>query len=73
MGKDQQELLEGIRGRLSAILAIALLPEVGNRSMGEKVKFLAKFGLSNQEIAEIAGTTAGTVGVIKSVAKRKRK
>jgi len=71
MNNDQ--LLEGISNKLSALLLVLLTPEVEKKSTAQKVALLAGLKLSNQEIAQILGTTKGTVEVLKSRTKSKRK
>ncbi len=70
--KDQL-LFEDISRKLSALLAISLLknPEEMNLTNGERL--LRRFGLSNQEIANILGTTKRTVEVIKSRDQKNKK
>lgn len=64
---------EQISRKLSALIASTLTPEVEKKSSAEKVALLARFGLPNQEIADILGTTKGTVEVLKSRVNKKKK
>jgi len=66
-------LVEQISRKLSALLALALVPDIAKKTSAEKVLLLARFGISNQEIADIVGTTKGTVEVLKSRAGKRRK
>ena len=66
------ELAYSISKKLSALVALALVPDVQKKSMAEKVALLVRFGISNQEVADILGTTKGTVEVLKSRAANKR-
>jgi len=69
-----EELMEHISNKLSALIALSLVPEPQKRNTAEKVELLTRFGISNQEVADILGTTKGTVEVLKSRAsKRKRR
>ncbi|HXN00215.1 MAG TPA: hypothetical protein VN982_17260 [Candidatus Dormibacteraeota bacterium] len=66
------ELFEKLSSKMSALIAVALLPDVQKKNTAEKVELLTRFGLSNQEVADIVGTTKGTVKVTKSRANKKR-
>jgi DNA-directed RNA polymerase specialized sigma24 family protein len=70
MGEELEHL---ISRKLSALIALAMLPEVNKKNAAEKVAILMRFDLPNQEIADIVGTTKGTVEVLKSRAGKKRK
>ena len=61
-----QELNEMISRKLSALLAISFLKDKETMTTAEGVKLLLRFHISNQEIADILGTTKRTVEVIKS-------
>ncbi len=60
------DLLAEISKKLSAILALLLTADVQERNTAQKVEMLVRFGLPNQQIADIVGTTKGTVEVLKS-------
>ncbi len=64
MNNDQ--LLENISNKLSAVLLVLLSPDIEAKNMAQKIELLARLKLPNQEIADIVGTTKGTVGVLKS-------
>jgi len=64
---------EQISRKLSALIALNLAPEGAKKSSAEKVALLVRFGLPNQDIADILGTTKGTVEVLKSRASNKKK
>jgi DNA-binding CsgD family transcriptional regulator len=64
---------EAVSRKLSALIALHFEPEVQKKSLGEKVAILARFGIPNQEIADIVGTTKGTVEVLKSRAGKMKK
>lgn len=67
----EQELLEQISKKLSALIALSFMKNVEKMTNVEGVKMLVRFGLSNQDIADILGTTKGTIEVIKSRIKKK--
>lgn len=63
---------EVISRKLSALLAVMLLKNKKSLTTSSGVDLLLRFQLSNQEIADILGTTRRTVEVIKSrIAKQK--
>ena len=68
-----EELMERISSKLSAVIALSLLPKVQKKNTAEKVELLTRFGISNQEVADILGTTKGTVEVLKSRAGKKKR
>lgn len=68
-----ERLLGDISAKLSAILFVLLSPGAADRTTAQKVEFLARLGLPNQEIAHVLGTTRGTVEVLKSRANKKRR
>lgn len=70
---NDREPLEQISKKLSAFIALALLPDVQKKSSAEKVALLTRFGIPNQEIADILGTTKGTVEVLKTRASKRKK
>jgi DNA-directed RNA polymerase specialized sigma24 family protein len=70
---NDRELADQISKKLSALIALALLPDVQKRSSAEKVVLLARFNISNQEIADILGTSKGTVEVLKSRTSKRKK
>jgi len=69
---NDQDLLEQISRKLSALLAVFLLKDVTTMTTSDGERFLRRFGLSNQEIADILGTTRRTIEVMKSRAKTKK-
>jgi len=70
--KDQ-ELFEQISKKLSILIALSFVKEVNKMTAEEGIKLLKRFGLSNQDMADILGTTKPTVEVLKSRIKNKRK
>lgn len=67
------KVAEQISRKLSALIALAMVPDVPKKTSAEKVSLLMRFGISNQEIADILGTTRGTVEVLKSRAGKRSK
>jgi len=63
--KDQ-ELPEQISKKLSALIALSFIEDVQKMTNEKGVGVLGRFGLRNQDIADILGTTKGTVEVLKS-------
>jgi DNA-binding CsgD family transcriptional regulator len=68
---NEKELLTSISNKLNALLFVLLAQDVQQKTNAEKVAFLARLGLSNQDIADVVGTTKGTVEVLKSRANKK--
>jgi DNA-binding CsgD family transcriptional regulator len=66
------ESLQEISKKLSILIALHLQRD-GKESVQENVSRLSRFGLTTGEIAEILGTTPGTVAVTKSRIKNKRR
>ncbi len=71
--KEQEILLDQISKKLSVLIALMLMKDVKNLTTADGVKVLVRFGLSNQEIANILGTTKGTIEVVKSRANKSKK
>jgi DNA-binding CsgD family transcriptional regulator len=69
----EDKTLDVLSKKVSALMALLLLPDVQKKNMAEKVELLMRFGIRNQEIADIVGTTKGTVEVLKSRASKRRK
>lgn len=69
----EQELLEQISKKLSALIALSFMKDVEKMTNADGVEILGRFGLSNQDIADILGTTKPTVEVLKSRIKSKKK
>lgn len=67
------EPLRQVSSKLSALIALTLVSEPDKKNAAEKVALLARFGLVNQDIADIVGTTKGTVEVLKSRAGKKKR
>ena len=69
---NDEKTFEMLSKKMSALIALSLLPDVQKKNTAEKVELLMRFGIPNQEIADIVGTTKGTVEVLKSRTKRKK-
>ncbi|MFA4890018.1 MAG: hypothetical protein WC587_00065 [Candidatus Paceibacterota bacterium] len=70
---ENKEILESISNRLSVLIALQFRSLVEKPSFADSVELLTRFGLSSGEMAEIIGTTKGTVNVTKSRIKNKKK
>lgn len=73
MKEKDQELLELISKKLSALIALSFMRDIEKITNADGVRILGRFGLSNQDIADILGTTKPTVEVLKSRIKSKKK
>lgn len=71
MEKDN-DVLQQISKKLSILIALQLQGGKDKVEVKENVAKLIPFGLSDSEIAEILGTTAGTVSVAKVRIKKAR-
>lgn len=60
------KLLQEISQKLSALIALSFMQDGKTLTTGDRIKLLTRFGLSNQDVADILGTTKGTVEVLKS-------
>lgn len=67
---NEQRILEIISNKLSVLITLGLFGEE-DLKLSDRIALLARFGLSNAEIAHILGTTKGSVEVIKSRLKKK--
>jgi len=65
MEKDN-DILQQISKKLSILIALQLQGEKEKVEVKENVAKLTPFGLTDSEIAEILGTTPGTVSVAKT-------
>ncbi|KKR51738.1 MAG: hypothetical protein UT89_C0009G0005 [Parcubacteria group bacterium GW2011_GWE1_40_20] len=70
--KDQ-ELLDQISKKLSALIAISFSPDTKKMTTSDGERMLRRFGLNNQEIADILGTTRRTIEVMKSRNRKNKK
>lgn len=62
---DSNDILQQISRKLSILISLQLQGENGKLEVKANVAKLEKFGLVDSEIAEILGTTPGTVAVAK--------
>lgn len=68
--ENGNEILKQISKKLSILIAISLQGEKDAIEVKENVARLMRFGLTDIEIAEILGTTPGTVSVAKARMKK---
>ena len=66
------EPLQEISKKLSVLIALQLQKN-GDESLQDNIVRLTRFGLTTGEVAEILGATPGTVSVLKSRIKSKKK
>jgi DNA-binding NarL/FixJ family response regulator len=64
MNEELTKFLREISQKLNILVALELSKD--KKKLSEKVKFLLDFGLTNQQIAEILGTSKGSIEVIMS-------
>jgi DNA-binding NarL/FixJ family response regulator len=69
--KDGQDL-KLISIKLNLLIALFIKPQLKDLNNSEKISYLLRFGLPNGEIADIIGTSKGTVDVVKSRIKNRR-
>jgi len=70
---EDRELLEQISKKLSVLIATVFAKDAGKMTNIEGVEMLGRFGLTNQDVADILGTTKPTVEVLKSRIKKNKK
>lgn len=68
----ENELLETISRRLGVLIALQMRAQREDFSTTEGVEMLSRFGLPNNEIAEILNTSSNTVNVIKNRIKKRK-
>lgn len=68
--ENNNDTLQQISKKLSILIALQLQGENKAVEVKENVARLARFGLTDSEIAEILGTTPGTVSVAKARIKK---
>jgi hypothetical protein len=66
---NESELLQEISTKLSVLIGLQLEKEE-DKTVQQKIMQLSRFGLTISSIAEILGTTTGTVSVLKSRSKK---
>jgi len=70
--ENNNEILREVSKKLSILIALQLQSEDGVVEVKENVAKLTRFGLTDGEIAEILGTTPGTVSVAKARIKKSK-
>jgi len=68
----EHELFEQISNKLSALIALLIMNRSDKMTSLEGTKILSRFGLNNQDIANIFDTTKPTIQVLKSRIKKNR-
>lgn len=68
--ENNNDTLQQISKKLSILIALQLQGENRTVEVKENVAKFARFGLTDKEIAEILGTTPGTVSVAKARIKK---
>lgn len=63
---NDRDLLNQISRKLSALIAVSFSPDTKKMTTSDGERMLRRFELSNQEIADILGTTRRTIEVMKS-------
>lgn len=67
---ENNDILQQISKKLSILIALTLQGERDAVEVKENVARLVRFGLMDSEIADILGTTSGTVSVTKARIKK---
>ena len=62
-----------VSNQLSQLVRLVALSVTSDKKQREQIQILARAGLDRHEIAEILGTTPGTVSVELSILKRNKK
>jgi transcriptional regulator len=70
--ENKNDILQQVSKKLSILIALQLQGENKVVEVKENVEKLSRFGLTDSVIAEILGTTAGTVSVAKARIKKAR-
>jgi DNA-binding NarL/FixJ family response regulator len=73
MGNDDTTALTKISGQLAQLVKLTAQSLTADRKQREQILLLSRAGLDRHEIAEILGTTPGTVSVELSVLKKTKK
>lgn len=71
--ENTNTILKDISKKLSILIALSLQGEKNTVEVKDNVARLIRFGLTDNEIAEILGTTAGTISVTKVRLKKAKK
>jgi DNA-binding CsgD family transcriptional regulator len=70
--ESENELLQTISRRLGVLIALQMKTQSEDFSTTEGVALLSRFGMANNEIAEILNTSSNTVNVIKNRIKKRK-
>lgn len=70
--ENNNDILREVSKKLSILIALQLQSEEGMVEVKENVAKLTRFGLTDGEIAEILGTTPGTVSVTRARIKKSK-
>lgn len=70
--ENNTDILQQISKKLSILIALELQGENETVEIKGNVAKLTRFGLTDSEIAEILGTTSGTVSVAKNRIKKSK-
>jgi DNA-binding CsgD family transcriptional regulator len=70
--ENEAELLQAISRRLGVLIALQMKTQLEDFSTTEGVALLSRFGMPNNEIAEILNTSSNTVNVIKNRIKKRK-
>lgn len=73
MENKNQEVLEQISKKLSALIALSFMEDIKVITNEKRVEILDRFALANQDMADILQTTKPTIEVLKSRIKSKKK
>jgi len=68
-----EQLLEQISKKLSALIALSFVENLADKTTEDGIRILLRFGLNNQDIADILGVKKPTVEVLKSRIKKQSK
>ena len=73
MRDDNEGMLAKISDQLSQLTRLVALSLTSDKKQRDKIVYLSRAGLDRHEIANILGTTPGTVSVELSILKKKGK
>jgi DNA-binding CsgD family transcriptional regulator len=68
----ENDLLQSISRRLGVLIALQMRSQSEDFSTTQGVEFLSRFGMPNNEIAEMLNTSSNTVNVIKNRIKKRK-
>ncbi|MDO8655334.1 MAG: hypothetical protein Q7R48_02850 [bacterium] len=70
MKDEKQELFEQISKKLSVLIALSFVENLADKTAEDSIKILGRFGLNNQDIADMLGVKKTTIEVLKSRIKK---